>query len=195
MQLQCLLECGLLKRLSFKYNIENENEKDNQQKSKPRFLSLSWFSQTWKNYHWDMFDSPKKFFAAIFLFSFAEISELNVFFMKYPLWIPPEHPLNPIRLIIFALSGVETIKEFYEYINTPNSKYHFQMYISFLVVIIETILGIKFGQGLYPRNMPTYIRNSWIIFFLVFGTSSFIHFYRKNKSLEKTSPKNPKEKF
>jgi hypothetical protein len=41
--------------------------------------------------------------------------DLNSFYLKYLLWIPSEHIINPLRLIIHGLSGSVAIRESFQY--------------------------------------------------------------------------------
>ena len=42
--------------------------------------------------------------------SFAKLLQVNAFFLKYILWIPPTNPLNTLRLLILFLAALPTAK-------------------------------------------------------------------------------------
>ncbi len=42
--------------------------------------------------------------------------QVNVFFLKYALWIPPTNPLNTYRLLLWFLCALPGIREYYEFI-------------------------------------------------------------------------------
>lgn len=42
--------------------------------------------------------------------------EVNVFFLKYALWVPPTNPLNTARLVLWLLVGAPAVREYYEFI-------------------------------------------------------------------------------
>ena len=48
---------------------------------------------------------------AIFL-----LVEVNAFFLKYILWIPPLNPLNTYRLCLYFLVGIPAVREYYVFI-------------------------------------------------------------------------------
>lgn len=43
--------------------------------------------------------------------------EINAFYLKYLLWIPPEHPLNVYRLIFYFFIGICGVREGYQYLS------------------------------------------------------------------------------
>jgi phosphatidylserine synthase 2 len=47
------------------------------------------------------------------------LTELNSFYLKYVLWIPPENRLNAIRLIFMLLWGAVAIRETFQYLDDP----------------------------------------------------------------------------
>lgn len=44
--------------------------------------------------------------------------ELNTFYLKAMLWVPPNHSLNLWRAVLFALSGACAVKELYDYLSS-----------------------------------------------------------------------------
>ena len=48
--------------------------------------------------------------------------ELYGFFLKYVLWVPPKNPMNTIRLLIWFGLGVPALREFYQFVSSPNTK-------------------------------------------------------------------------
>lgn len=44
------------------------------------------------------------------------VVEVNVFFLKYALWVPPTNPLNTARLVLWLLVGAPAVREYYEFI-------------------------------------------------------------------------------
>lgn len=46
------------------------------------------------------------------------VQELNVFYLKAILWIPPNHNLNLYREMLYAFSGACAIHEMYDFLST-----------------------------------------------------------------------------
>ena len=55
-------------------------------------------------------------FTIPFLFQFL-MAELNTFYLKFVLWIPPPHFLCLIRLVFLLLTGAVAIRETYQYMD------------------------------------------------------------------------------
>ena len=66
-------------------------------------------------FHWDVFSSGKRFLIICLLVVLIEIVELNAFFLKFVLWIPPPHYLNVLRLILWFFIGMPAIRESYQF--------------------------------------------------------------------------------
>lgn len=71
--------------------------------------------QQFDPFHWDVLSSGKRFFAVCLLITLIEIVELNAFFLKFVLWIPPPHYLNILRLILWFFIGMPAIRESYQF--------------------------------------------------------------------------------
>lgn len=52
------------------------------------------------------------------LFQFL-LAELNTFYLKFVLWIPPEHYINLTRLVFFLFMGAAALREVFQYLDDP----------------------------------------------------------------------------
>jgi phosphatidylserine synthase 2 len=87
------------------------------------------------------------------------IEELNAFFLKHILWVPPECKLNVVRLLVWAFVGVPSLRQIYSYMTDVNCKrIGHQTFLALLILITELIVIIKFGQGEFPDPMPNNVR-------------------------------------
>lgn len=56
----------------------------------------------------------------LFFFSFQFlVAELNTFYLKFVLWLPPEHYLNLTRLAFFLFMGAAAMRETFQYLDDP----------------------------------------------------------------------------
>ena len=67
-------------------------------------------------YEWRLFDKPANFVAVCLLIFGMAVIELNTFFLKFVLYLPPSHPLNLWRLGIWILLSVPATHEYYDYV-------------------------------------------------------------------------------
>ena len=94
--------------------------------------------------------------------------ELNCFYLKFLLWIPPSHPLNAIRLAFIFLFALPGARDIYEYISNPTSKrigWHACLLI--LNILTECLICLQFSSQEFHNTTPTIFKVSWFTFFLV----------------------------
>ena len=46
------------------------------------------------------------------------IQELNTFYLKAMLWVPPNHSLNLYRELLYGFGGACAVKELYDYLSS-----------------------------------------------------------------------------
>ena len=61
-------------------------------------------------FRWQVFSSPKRCLQCLFPVVIILLFEVNHFFLKFELWVPPRNPLNTIRLSILFLMAVPGMK-------------------------------------------------------------------------------------
>ena len=94
--------------------------------------------------------------------------ELNAFFLKYVLWIPPPHVLNHIRLALwFGMANVAT-REYYVFITSRQgmamTKMGSNAWLTIAVALVEIMITIKHGRGMFEAPWPTHVLVFWFIF-------------------------------
>lgn len=47
------------------------------------------------------------------------LAELNTFYLKFVLWLPPEHSLVLLRLVFFVNVGGVAMREIYDFMDDP----------------------------------------------------------------------------
>jgi phosphatidylserine synthase 2 len=52
---------------------------------------------------------------AVLIIALISVIELNAFFLKFILWVPPPHPINIVRLLIWWGIGMPGLREFYHW--------------------------------------------------------------------------------
>ena len=59
----------------------------------------------WIEFTWNPLSSFERWVAILCITILFLITELNTFYLKFVLWVPPNHILNPIRLLFILLWG------------------------------------------------------------------------------------------
>ncbi|XP_047972994.1 CDP-diacylglycerol--serine O-phosphatidyltransferase 1-like isoform X1 [Salvia hispanica] len=117
----------------------------------------------WDKDEWHPFLGPIRFLQVLSLCIVFLTVELNTFFLKFCLWIPPQNPLIIYRLVFWWLIAIPTIREYNNYLQDrkPAKKVGAFCWLSLAICIIELLICIKFGHGLFPLAMPTWLVIFW----------------------------------
>ncbi|XP_035817154.1 uncharacterized protein [Zea mays] len=151
--------------------------------------SLSQFTPAqWDKDQWHPFMGPLRFIQVLFLCVVFMTVELNTFFLKFCLWIPPRNPLVVYRLILWWLIAIPTIREYNSYLqdSKPAKKVGAFCWLSLAICIVELLICMKFGHGLFHDPMPTWLIIFWslvgialVVFLLSWSWRSHRRFRRK----------------
>ncbi|TYI63230.1 hypothetical protein E1A91_D09G005500v1 [Gossypium mustelinum] len=123
----------------------------------------------WDKDEWHPLLGPWRFIQVLSLCIVFLTVELNTFFLKFCLWIPPRNPVIVYRLILWWLIAIPTIREYNLYLQDrkPVKKVGAFCWLSLAICIIELLICIKFGHGLYPKPMPQWL----VVFWLSMGST------------------------
>mmetsp|Transcript_2964 Transcript_2964/g.7219 ORF Transcript_2964/g.7219 Transcript_2964/m.7219 type:complete len:444 (+) Transcript_2964:239-1570(+) len=137
---------------------------------KVKRLFLQFTPRSTAKYQWRMLDSPQRFLQCIVIMICCLTCEVNAFFMKYVLWIPPTNPLNTYRLLIFFAMVIPAVNEFYFLICESGSaaskgqpkKLGVFTCIFLMCSALEVMIIFKFGKHLFDQPWPGLVKYSWI---------------------------------
>ncbi|KAG0463048.1 hypothetical protein HPP92_021524 [Vanilla planifolia] len=117
----------------------------------------------WDKDEWHPMLGPLRFVQVLSLCVVFMTVELNTFFLKFCLWIPPRNPLVIYRLILWWLIAIPTIREYNNYLQdrSPVKKVGAFCWLSLAICIVELLMCIKFGHGLFPHRMPPWLIVFW----------------------------------
>ncbi|KAF8065960.1 PSS2 [Scenedesmus sp. PABB004] len=135
---------------------------------------------SWSRLDWMAFSSPARCLQACGLVGVFLGVELNVFFLKHALWVPPTHPLNTARLLLWLAVGAPAVRQYYELISPdppapaqpsaarrgpaaqhdgppPRAQHKLGAFawLACAMLALETMAAVKFGRGMYPQPWPT----------------------------------------
>lgn len=106
----------------------------------------------------------KKYFGIIVLISVILAAELNTFYLKYLLWIPADHILNLVRLVIHVSMGCVAIREGYSYFTDKLCKsFGYQLWLCIACIAVESLICIKFSQGEFAEPFPRHVKIFWSV--------------------------------
>ncbi|KAL2612016.1 hypothetical protein R1flu_023708 [Riccia fluitans] len=118
----------------------------------------------WDKDQWNFLSGPIRFVQVMGLAVVILIVEVNAFFLKFILWIPPRNPLNSYRLLMWWLIANPAIREYNSFLqnNKPIKKLGTFCWLAIAIVILEVLICVKFGRGLFPKPMPLWIFWFWV---------------------------------
>lgn len=119
---------------------------------------------SWRKFNWGATQSIKHWLFVLSLIIMFSFAELNVFYLKAALWIPPEHPIISIRLILFFLIGLVAVREAYDFL-TDNTcrKFGQQAWIMCAIIITEIFICMKFMKETVSLVPPFHIIVLWSV--------------------------------
>ncbi|KAI7725379.1 hypothetical protein M8C21_015949 [Ambrosia artemisiifolia] len=143
----------------------------------------------WDKDEWHPFLGPWRFIQVLTLCIVFLTVELNTFFLKFCLWIPPRNPIIVYRLVLWWLIAIPTVREYNSYLQDqkPVKKVGTFCWLSLAICIIELLICIKFGHGLFPTPMPRWLVIFWssvgvgLLGFLVLWTWQVQRFLSKKQ--------------
>lgn len=122
----------------------------------------------WTRYEWKTTSSPKNYFGTVLLLIVFLQCELNCFYLKYLLWVPPEHPLNTYRLILLFLFALPGAREAYQYISDSNTKrMGAHAWLLIFNIMTETLICLKFAENEFHAPAPMVVKVGWSIVFSI----------------------------
>ncbi|KMT19495.1 hypothetical protein BVRB_1g011180 isoform C [Beta vulgaris subsp. vulgaris] len=143
----------------------------------------------WDKDEWHPLLGPWRFVQVLFLCIVFLTVELNTFFLKFCLWIPPRNPVIVYRLILWWLIAIPTIREYNSYLQDRKviKKVGALCWLALAICIVELLICIKFGNGLYPYSMPTWLVIFWtgfwvgLVIFLLIWTWKLYKYSEKKR--------------
>eukprot|EP01029_Cantina_marsupialis_P029103 TRINITY_DN779800_c0_g1_i1.p1 TRINITY_DN779800_c0_g1~~TRINITY_DN779800_c0_g1_i1.p1 ORF type:complete len:460 (-),score=88.96 TRINITY_DN779800_c0_g1_i1:204-1583(-) len=152
---------------------------------KMKRIAMQFSPLNWVKYEWNSVMSAKRLLQIMFMVLVIEAGEVTAFSMKTVLWIPSSHWLNILRVWVIGWIANHGVAEYYEFItNSRCKRLGPNAWLGMIIIIMEVLLSIKFGEGQFgPIKPPTTVAVCWII------TLALLFVFIVLYSLRKTLPK------
>ncbi len=75
---------------------------------------------TLEKYEWNALKDLTRYIGVTAFIVVTLTIDCNNFFYKYLAWIPADHNLVKVRVILWGFSAIATSKEWYEYVSNPH---------------------------------------------------------------------------
>ncbi|KAJ1979177.1 hypothetical protein H4R34_002932 [Dimargaris verticillata] len=117
---------------------------------------------SWTKFEWGPTKSFRNYLGVLVVVMVILVCELNAFYLKYLLWIPPEHPLVTYRLIIMFLFGIPSCREAYDYLMVPtNPRIGTQIWLMLANIMTEVLICVKLSEGEFTTPAPQSVVYFW----------------------------------
>jgi len=117
----------------------------------------------WTKVRWEPTRSLVRYFAALAIIAGINTAQLNAFFLKHLLWMPPENNLNLYRLILFMFITAPSLRQFYLYVDRDDIKrIGMQFWVMVAIVAVEFMCILKWSRGELDLTFPRHIVLLWI---------------------------------
>jgi phosphatidylserine synthase 2 len=117
-----------------------------------------------ERFDWAVFSSPMRCLQSLIPVVFFLIVEVNAFFLKFVLWVPPLNPMNTLRLLLWLGLALPATKEYYQYIEHDTGsfiKIGAFAWLGAALALVETLLAVKYGHGMFPTPWPRRTVVAW----------------------------------
>lgn len=118
----------------------------------------------WSNYKWQMFDSLANFLGTLWAISMSHIIDINHFFLKFILWIPVDHWVLLVRIIMVCALALVAIKEYYIFLHNRNyRRFSSATWLYHFLLLLELFINVKFSMQLFHTPFPNHVKIGWRI--------------------------------
>jgi len=118
----------------------------------------------WIEFTWNPLSSFERWVAIVCIIILFLITELNTFYLKFVLWVSPNHILNPIRLFFILLWGAVCLRETFQLLDDPEcNKLGRQTWVLITIIMTELLICIKFGKDTMTKPLPRHIALWWVL--------------------------------
>jgi len=117
----------------------------------------------WVPFEWKPTQSLGRWLAILGVIVLYLLCELCTFYLKFILWVPPEHWMNPTRLALYLLTGSVAMREFFQFFDDPKcTKFGYQSWIVVSSIVVEILIVVKFDKKTISMPPPPHIKYLWI---------------------------------
>ncbi|GAM20690.1 hypothetical protein SAMD00019534_038650 [Acytostelium subglobosum LB1] len=183
--------CGVLtiKYLKMKeYKWAGNEEKKIKKKRNILARALKQFTPVhYEDYNWQIASDWKRFLHYIFVVVLVSLIELNAFFLKTLLWIPPPHIINVQRLVLLLFIGTPALREYYQFVSDKQTKKLGPMaWIVIAIIAVELLICVKYGGAMFWEiPFPPMVKYPWYLFLSVSVIGSVYYYGFYNRAAKK----------
>jgi phosphatidylserine synthase 2 len=141
-------------------------------------------------YKWKILSSWRRLGGVFFLLAVQSGIELNNFWLKWFLNIPPPHWIMVVRVVMWGFIGAPAIAEFYHYIDGQSDRFGTMAWLCALTEATETLVVLKYAQEWdWANEWPSDVIWAWAIGATVSVVAGILWYSQFSESKQSSKPK------
>ncbi|XP_057582160.1 phosphatidylserine synthase 2 isoform X3 [Hippopotamus amphibius kiboko] len=134
-------------------------------KGKMKRIAFQFTPYSWVRFEWKPASSLRRWLAVCGIILVFLLAELNTFYLKFVLWMPPEHYLVLLRLVFFVNVGGVAMREIYDFMDDPtlHKKLGQQAWLVAAITATELLIVVKYDPHTLTLSLPFYIAQCWTL--------------------------------
>ncbi|KAK2703665.1 phosphatidylserine synthase 2-like [Artemia franciscana] len=118
----------------------------------------------WIKFEWRPLSSLGRWVATLTIVFVFLLTELNTFYLKFVLWVPPDHWLNLVRLFAMLFWGAVALREVFQYLDDPDcTSIGRQSWTLLTIVFTEFLIVARFDRETISKPLPRVIALFWVL--------------------------------
>ncbi|ESO97633.1 hypothetical protein LOTGIDRAFT_103737 [Lottia gigantea] len=129
-----------------------------------RRVAAQFTPYSWTEFDWRPVSSLSRWLSMLALIAIFLLAELNTFYLKFALWIPPEHWLCLSRLVFFLFMGAAAMRETFQFLDDPDcKKFGRQSWLIIAIIVTEFLIIAKFDWKTISKPLPRPVAAFWLV--------------------------------
>lgn len=154
-------------------------------KGKIKRIAFQFTPYSWVKFEWKPASNLRRWLAVLGIIFMFLLAELNTFYLKFVLWMPPEHYLVLLRLVFFVNVGGVAMREIYDFMDDPkfHKKLGQQAWIVAAITVTEFLIVVKYDPNTIMLPIPFFIIQCWILGIILIVTWTLWRFFIRDITL------------
>ncbi|XP_056243493.1 phosphatidylserine synthase 2 isoform X2 [Seriola aureovittata] len=134
-------------------------------KGKIKRIAFQFTPYSWVKFEWKPASNLRRWLAVLGIIFMFLLAELNTFYLKFVLWMPPEHYLVLLRLVFFVNVGGVAMREIYDFMDDPkfHKKLGQQAWLVAAITVTEFLIVVKYDPNTIMLPIPFFIMQCWLL--------------------------------
>uniref|UniRef100_A0A7N4PKW7 Phosphatidylserine synthase n=2 Tax=Sarcophilus harrisii TaxID=9305 RepID=A0A7N4PKW7_SARHA len=154
-------------------------------KGKMKRIAFQFTPYSWVRFEWKPASNLRRWLGVCGIILVFLLAELNTFYLKFVLWMPPEHYLVLLRLVFFVNVGGVAMREIYDFMDDPkfHKKFGQQAWLVAAITATEFLIVVKYDPYTLTLSLPFYVAQCWILGTVLILTWTVWRFFLRDITL------------